>query len=86
MKIKIVKIGNSRGIRIPKTLLQQTGIGEAVNIEVEKNQIILKAISSSIRFGWESEFVKMNSKGDDTLLDNTFLHDQSSFDNFEWEW
>jgi antitoxin MazE len=86
MKIKIVKIGNSKGIRIPKSLLRQTGIGEEVTIEVKDNQIILKAINSSVRSGWESAFIKMNSMGDDKLLDKAYLNNQSSFDDSEWEW
>jgi antitoxin MazE len=86
MKLKIVKIGNSKGIRIPKTLLRQTGIDEEVNLEVEDNQIILKAINSSVRLGWEFEFSKMNSNHDDKLLDQSSLNNQSSFENDEWEW
>jgi len=86
MKLKIVKIGNSKGIRIPKALLRQTGIDEEVNLEVEDNQIILKAINSSVRVGWESAFAKMNSNHDDKLIDQSSLDNQSSFDNDEWEW
>ena len=86
MKIKIVKIGNSKGIRIPKVLLRQTGIDEEVNLEVKNNQLILKPIDRHARFGWSVAFAKMSEQGDDRLLDKESLASQSSFDNVEWDW
>ncbi len=58
MKVKIIKIGNSKGIRIPKVLLRQTGIDNEVNLEVEENQIILRPIKKSVREGWHTLFRK----------------------------
>jgi antitoxin MazE len=52
------KIGNSQGVRIPKPLLDQTGIGEDVELEVSESQIILRPISNP-RPGWESAFKTM---------------------------
>lgn len=86
MKVKIVKIGNSKGIRIPKVLLRQTGIGDEVNLQVKDNQIILKPIEIQARSGWNSAFSKMSTLGDDKLLDNENLAIQSSFDETDWEW
>ena len=86
MIIKIVKIGNSKGIRIPKVLLRQTGIDEEVNLEVKNNQIILKPIDRPTRFGWNLAFAKMSEWGDDILLDKDSPVSQSSFDNVEWDW
>jgi antitoxin MazE len=86
MKVKVVKIGNSKGIRIPKVLLRQTGIDEEVNLEVKNNQIILKPINHPARFGWNDAFEKMSELGDDKILDEESLATQSSFDESEWEW
>ena len=86
MKVKIVKIGNSRGIRIPKVLLRQTGIDEEVNLEVEDNQIILQPIKKSVRNGWHILFRKMAELDDDHLLNKEHLTNQTAFDQDEWEW
>jgi antitoxin MazE len=86
MKIKVVKIGNSRGVRIPKILLRQTGIDEEVNLEVKNNQIILKPIYRPARFGWNADFAKMAEAGDDKLIDKENPVVQSSFDDTDWEW
>jgi len=46
------KIGNSQGVRIPKPLLDQTGIKGDVEMEVEKSQIIITAnLKSEGRMG-----------------------------------
>jgi antitoxin MazE len=86
MKVKVVKIGNSKGIRIPKVLLRQTGIDEEVNLEVKENQIILEPIKHPVRSGWNSAFAKIAEIGDDKLLDEQSLVNQSSFDESDWEW
>jgi antitoxin MazE len=86
MKVKIVKIGNSRGIRIPKVLLRQTGIDDEVNLEVKDDQIILRPLKDSIREGWDNSFRKMRDEGDDNLIDGEVLAAQTAFDEDEWEW
>ena len=77
MKVKVVQIGNSKGIRIPKVLLRQTGIDEEVNLEVKENQIILEPIIHPVRSGWNSTFAKMAEIGDDKLLDEQSLINQT---------
>ena len=86
MRIKIVKIGNSKGIRIPKVFLRQTGIDEEVNIQVKRNQIILEPIKDIPRAGWNTAFTNMAKLGDDRLFDSDEIIGQSSFDETEWEW
>jgi len=86
MKVKIVKIGNSKGIRIPKVLLRQTGIDDEVNLEVKDDQIILRPLKESVRKGWENSFRKMADEGDDKLFDGEILTGQTGFDEVEWEW
>ncbi len=85
MITKIVKIGNSRGIRIPKSIIEQSGIKSEVELEVKENKIIIKSLSE-IRNNWNSAFQKMSKNNDDLLLDENILTDQSSWDNEEWTW
>jgi antitoxin MazE len=84
MRARIVKIGNSQGIRIPKPLLEQTGIMDDVELDIENNQIIIRPISNP-RKGWDNAFKSMAEREDDTLVDGTdnFSH---SWDEEEWQW
>ena len=84
MRARVVKIGNSQGIRIPKPLLEQTGIRDDVELEVEKNQIIIRPVANP-RADWDDVFKSMADKGDDTLIagDENISH---SWDEEEWQW
>ena len=83
IKTRIVKIGNSQGIRIPKLLLDQTNFGEEVELEVQDNQIVIRA-SRLPRYGWEERFKMMAEQGDDQLLDES--SQLSSWDEGDWDW
>ena len=85
MITRIVKIGNSQGIRIPKILLEQSGVTDEVELEVKKGRLIIRA-KKSVRQGWESAFRAMAENTDDRLLDKEYILDQSSWDAEEWEW
>lgn len=81
MKIDIIKIGNSQGIRIPKTIMEQCGFGESVEMEIKNGNLILKP--AQIREGWAESFKLMAAKVDDELLiDDTI---PTEYDG-EWEW
>jgi len=84
MRARVIKIGNSKGLRIPKPILEQTGIMDDVEVEVEKNQIIIRPVKD-VRDGWENAFKLMRKKGDDELIieDKNILH---SWDEEEWQW
>ena len=84
MRTRIIKIGNSRGVRIPKPLLEQIGILEDVDMKVENNRIIISPVSEP-RAGWDGEFQKMSENGDDLLLDRGEPALQE-WDETEWEW
>jgi antitoxin MazE len=84
MRARIVKIGNSQGIRIPKPLLEQTGIMDDVEIEVAQNQIIIRPVTNP-RAGWDEAFKAMADKGDDTILDKA-ENISHSWDEDEWQW
>jgi len=84
MRARVIKIGNSQGLRIPKPILDQTGIRDDVEIEVEKNQIIIRPFRN-IRDGWDNAFKTMSQEGDDGLIidDDNISH---SWDEEEWQW
>lgn len=83
MRARVIKIGNSHGLRIPKPILEQTGILDDVEIEVEKNQIIIRPIAN-VREGWDAAFKRMGESGDDgPMLDENISH---SWDEEEWQW
>jgi antitoxin MazE len=83
MRLKLVQIGNSQGIRIPKSLLRQCGMEDEVEVEMENNTLILKPTNINSRAGWDSAFSKMAKEGDDQLLDPEL---KTEFDQEEWEW
>ena len=85
MKTKVIKIGNSRGIRLPKVVLNQVGINDELDLEVEQDRIILRPIHQR-RIGWRKAFAQMASKSDDGLLDADSVLSQSSWDDEEWTW
>ena len=68
MKTRIVPIGNSQGVRIPKPLLEQTGLRGEVEIEVDEDRLVISAVRAP-RSGWSEAFRTMAAKGDDVLLD-----------------
>lgn len=79
MKTRIIQIGNSQGIRIPKVLLEQSGLSDEVELKVKKEEIIITPVKNT-RQGWEEAFRKMTEQGDDELLDAGEPADQSSWD------
>ena len=80
METPIIKIGNSKGLRLSKTILEQYNIKDKVEIILEAGQIVLKPISKP-RENWEKAFAEMNKSGDDQLLIDDVFEDE----NFE-EW
>lgn len=84
VRARIVKIGNSRGVRIPKPLLEQTGISDDVELEAGDGQIVIRAISHP-RSGWDSAFEAMHEAGDDTIIDSSDSISHS-WDDSEWQW
>jgi antitoxin MazE len=81
IRTRIVKIGNSQGIRIPKLLLEQSGIYEDVEIEVAHNYLTIRPIAKS-RLGWDNAFAAMADRQDDRLIDDL----NTDWDQLEWDW
>ena len=83
MKTRIVPIGNSQGIRIPKPLLEQTGLSGEVEIRAEDEALVIRPVKGT-RAGWAAAFRAMAERGDDALLDEG--PGLSDWDEGEWEW
>jgi antitoxin MazE len=84
MKTHVVRIGNSQGVRIPKPLLEQTGLQGEVEITAQNDSLVIRPVRRP-REGWDTAFQEMARRGDDALLD-TPVTALSSWDEDEWEW
>jgi antitoxin MazE len=80
MEVSIIKIGNSKGLRLSKTILEKYQIKDKVELILEKGQIILRPVDTP-RKNWEKKFKEMSKNDDDTLLINDVFEE----DTFE-EW
>ena len=81
MEVSVIKIGNSKGIRLSKTLLEKYNIRDTVDLIMEKGQIIIKPLAKP-RKGWDKAFKEMNENSDDKLL----IADIFDEENMEEEW
>jgi antitoxin MazE len=83
---RIVRIGNSRGVRLPASMLAEADLAEGDEVEVsaEAGQIVLRRVRRP-RAGWAEQFAAMAQHGDDQLVDGEQLV-ASSWDATEWEW
>jgi antitoxin MazE len=80
MELSIIQIGNSKGLRLSKSILERYQITDKVQLILEKGQIVLRPISEP-RKGWDKAFKKMRDEGDDQILMNDVFDDED-FD--EW--
>lgn len=84
MKTRLVRIGNSRGIRLPKPLIEQAGIIEEVELTVHEGSIVIvPAAIATPRAGWSEAARLLHERGEDGLLDP---ETPTVFDETEWEW
>ena len=82
MKARIIRIGNSRGLRIPKPLIEQVGLGEDVEMVVREHALVITPIGRP-RAGWGEAFRPMAARGDDRLVDEPRT---TRWDEEAWEW
>ena len=82
MKATVVPIGNSKGIRIPKTVLEECKIEDEVLIQVEGETILIKPLKHKPRRNWEKAFRKMHEQNEDSLI----LDDLLDAGTLDWEW
>ncbi len=83
MRAQIIRIGNSKGLRIPKAVLEQCGIKSAVDLRVKDHSLIVTPYEE-VRAGWEKCFQLMAKNKEDTLLDVSSL--SNPWDEDEWQW
>ncbi len=81
VKARIVAIGNSRGIRIPKPLLEQAGLEDDVELHAENGRIVIAAARRP-RDGWAEAAASLHARGEDGVLETP----APAFDDEEWEW
>lgn len=84
MLTKIVPIGNSRGIRIPKAMLDQCGFGDEAELQAKNGSLILRPVNTP-RVGWAEAFAGMTLAKDDLLVQED-APASTQFDAEEWEW
>ena len=81
MKTKIVRIGNSQGIRIPKPLLEEADLGEEVELRLAPQGLVIERVAGK-RQGWSeaaAELAHSSAADEDPFV-------ASDFDGAEWEW
>jgi antitoxin MazE len=81
IKARIVAIGNSQGVRIPKPLLEQAGLAGEVELHAEDGRIVIAAVRQP-RSGWADAAAALHARGEDGLLDTP----APAFDHEEWTW
>jgi antitoxin MazE len=81
-KTRIIRIGNSRGIRVPKLLLDQANLPDEVELRAEPGRLVVSAATRP-RAGWAAKARTMHDRGDDQLLDASTT---TRFDETDWRW
>ena len=84
MRTRIVRIGNSQGVRIPKALLEETGLSGEVDMTISHGALVIRAAGRP-REGWDEAFRDMALRDDDALLDKEAPL-ATSFDEESWKW
>ena len=82
MKAHLIQIGNSRGIRLPKTVLAEAQLEDEVELKAEPGCIVIRAAKRP-RAGWAEAARQMRERGEDRLLDAPV---STRFDREEWKW
>jgi len=82
MRTKLIKIGNSRGVRLPKPILEEVGLTDEIDLRIEDGTIIL-APPAQPRSGWAEAAQRLRAADEDLLLDPPT---PTRFDDEDWEW
>lgn len=82
MKARLVRIGNSRGIRLPKSVIEQAGLTQEVDVSVQDGAVVIRSTAHP-RAGWADAAAALHGAGDDRLLDEP---EATRFDTTEWRW
>ena len=76
MNIAVISIGNSKGIRLGKAILEKYNIKDSVELVLEKDCLIIKPANTP-RKGWDKAFENMHNNGDDHLLMSDSFEDEN---------
>ena len=82
MKARLVQIGNSKGIRLPKTIIAEAQLRDEVELKAEPGRIVIRSAKRP-REGWNEAARLMRERKEDQLLDETT---PTRFDRDEWKW
>ena len=83
MRLKVIDIGNSKGIRFPQALIQQYNLVTEINVELKKDGIMITPTKKT-RAGWEEQFKQATSKI--SSEEKSWMDTGNSFDEEEWTW
>lgn len=83
MKVNLIRIGDSKGVRIPSSIIRECGFGDQIEMRVEQGVIVLSPLYG-VREGWDAAFKTMAAAGDDAALIPDTL--ETDFDKEEWSW
>jgi antitoxin MazE len=83
MVAKIIAIGNSRGIRLPKQVIEELALSDVVEIETRGQEVIIRS-AKDVHDGWEASAIEMHRLGEDTLLLGEGA--ASTWDESDWNW
>lgn len=81
MKARLIRIGNSRGVRLPKLVIEEAGLQDEVEVQVRAGTVVLSS-PTGVRKGWAEAARRLNERGADRLLDTA----ATRFDETEWQW
>ncbi len=82
MKTRLVRVGNSRGVRLPKPLIEEAGLTDEVELRARDGAIVIARVAR-VRSGWADAARRMRERDDDLLLD---VPTPTRFDKREWRW
>ncbi len=82
MKTRLVRIGNSRGVRLPKPLIEEAGLTDEVEVRIRAGAVVIIAARRP-RSGWAEAARRMRLREEDRLLDEPV---PTRFDDTEWRW
>jgi antitoxin MazE len=82
MKTRLVRIGNSRGVRIPKPLIEEAGLADEVEVRARRGAIVILPVAGA-REGWREAAERLRARAEDALLDEP---SPTRFDREEWTW
>ena len=82
MRARLIRIGNSRGVRLPKPVIEEAGLEEQVELQVRGGTVVITSRRPP-RTGWAEAARRLRELGEDQLLDRPTT---TRFDEKEWRW